>query len=378
MGSGGRATEESNSDREVVKRAPSSKAPFALSDIKKAIPPHCFNRSLLRSSSYLFFDLFISFLLYFVAGMYIPRLPTSLSYVAWPIYWILQGCVQMGLWVIGHECGHHAFSDYPWLNDTIGYFIHTGLLAPYFSWKYSHRRHHSNTNSLEHDENFIPKKKSGLNSFARLLNTPPGRLLRLVTLFNVGWLLYICFNASGQKYEKSANHFNPYSPIYNDSERFQILLTDIGLLVAGYGLYNLGMAQRFTWLVLVYFAPLVIVYGLLAVITWLHHTHRSIPHYDSTEWTWLRGALSTIDRDYGVLNVILNHITDTHVVHHLFLTIPHYHAVEATKAIKPILGEYYQFDDTPVIKAMWREATECFFVEADEDKDGVYWFTNKT
>ncbi|PWA53984.1 fatty acid desaturase domain-containing protein [Artemisia annua] len=220
--------------------------------------------------------------------------------------------------------------------------------------------------TLEHDENFIPKKKSGLNSFARLLNTPTGRLLRLVTLFNVGWLLYICFNASGQKYEKSANHFNPYSPIYNDSERFQILLTDIGLLVAGYGIYNLGMAQGFTWLVLVYFAPLVIVYGLLAVITWLHHTHRSLPHYDSTEWTWLRGALSTIDRDYGVLNGILNHITDTHVVHHLFLTIPHYHAVEATKAIKPILGEYYQFDDTPVIKAMWREATECFFVEADE------------
>ncbi|KAJ0917413.1 putative acyl-CoA (9+3)-desaturase [Helianthus annuus] len=276
------------------------------------------------------------------------------------VYWILQGSVQMGLWVIGHECGHQAFSDYPWLNDTIGYCLHTGMLAPYFSWKYSHRRHHSNTASLENDESFVPKKKSNVNSFAKLLNTPPGRLIRLVILCTIGWLLYVCFNVSGRKYEKFANHFDPKSPIYSDRERLQILLTDVGLVVTSYGLYKVAMAQGFTWLVLVYFAPLVIVYGFLV-------------------WNWLRGALSTIDRDYGVLNTVLHHITDTHVAHHLFFTIPHYNAMEATKAIKPILGEYYQFDDTPIIKAMWREATECFFVEADEgdNNSGVYWFNNK-
>ncbi|PWA44392.1 fatty acid desaturase domain-containing protein [Artemisia annua] len=197
MGSGGRATERNNSGNEVVKRAPSSKPPFTLGDIKKAIPPHCFDRSLIRSSSYLFVDLFFSFLFYYVAATYIFPLKSPLSYVAWPIYWILQGSVQMGLWVIGHECGHQAFSDYPWLNDTIGYFLHTGMLAPYFSWKYSHRRHHSNTASLENDESFVPKKKSNLNASARLLNTPPGRLFRLVILCSIGWLLYVFFNVSG-------------------------------------------------------------------------------------------------------------------------------------------------------------------------------------
>ena len=135
MASGGYATKRSNFESEVVKQAPSSKPPFTLSDIKRAIPPHCFNRSLLLSSSHLFIDLFLSFLLYYVAAIYIARLPTSLLYVAWPVYWILQGSIQMGLWIIGHECGHHAFSDYPWLDDTIGYFLHTSLIAPYFSWK---------------------------------------------------------------------------------------------------------------------------------------------------------------------------------------------------------------------------------------------------
>ncbi|KAJ9548186.1 hypothetical protein OSB04_020729 [Centaurea solstitialis] len=374
MGSGGRATERSKySESEVVKRAPSSTPPFTLGDIKRVIPPHCFERSLIRSSSYLFFDLFLSSLFYYIAAVYIPRLPISLWYVAWPVYWILQGSVQMGIWVIGHECGHHAFSDYPWFNDTVGYLLHTGLLAPYFSWKYSHRLHHSNTASLENDQSFVPKK-------SRTSQHPTGRLLRLITLCTIGWLLYICFNVSGHKYEKFANHLDPKSPIYNDRERFQILLTDIGLLVTSYGLYKLALAQGFTWLVTIYFGPLVIVYGFLAVITWLHHTHQSLPHYDSTEWNWLSGALSTMDRDYGILNTVLHHVTDTHVVHHLFVTIPHYHTLEATKAIKPFLGDYYQFDDTPIIKAMWREATECFFVEADEGEDkskGVYWFNNK-
>ncbi|GJX92474.1 hypothetical protein Tco_0345800 [Tanacetum coccineum] len=47
--------------------------------------------------------------------------------------------------------------------------------------------------------------------------------------------------------------------------------------------------------------------------------------------------------------------------------MPHYHAMEATKAIKPILGEYYQFDGTSVFKAMYRETKECIYVDKDEE-----------
>nr|GEV52902.1 delta(12) fatty acid desaturase DES8.11-like [Tanacetum cinerariifolium] len=69
-------------------------------------------------------------------------------------------------------------------------------------------------------------------------------------------------------------------------------------------------------------------------------------------------------------------------VHHLFPAIPSYHAHEATEAIKPILGDYYKYDGTSILKAFWREMKECIFVEPDdyddEDKKkyGVYWFRN--
>jgi omega-6 fatty acid desaturase / acyl-lipid omega-6 desaturase (Delta-12 desaturase) len=70
----------------------------------------------------------------------------------------------------------------------------------------------------------------------------------------------------------------------------------------------------------VYVVPLLVVNAWLVLITYMQHTHPGLPHYDSGEWDWLRGALATVDRDSGVLNRVFHHITDTHVAHHLFST----------------------------------------------------------
>ena len=143
-------------------------------------------------------------------------------------------------------------------------------------------------------------------------------------------------------------------------------------------LYRVAVVKGVSWVMCVYGVPLMIVNGFLVLITYLQHTHPSLPHYDGSEWDWLRGALATVDRDYGVLNKVFHHITDTHIVHHLFSTMPHYNAMEATKAVRPVLGEYYQLDTTPFYVAMWREAKECLFVEPDgEEKGGVFWYKNK-
>ncbi|EXC04784.1 Omega-6 fatty acid desaturase, endoplasmic reticulum isozyme 2 [Morus notabilis] len=378
MGAGGRMSvplAAKNSEIDSLKRVPYSKPPFTLSQIKKAIPPHCFKRSVVHSFFYVVYDLTIAFIFYYIVTNYIPQLPHPLPYLAWPIYGFIQGCVLTGVWVIALECGHHAFSDYQWLDDTVGLILHSSLLVPYFSWKYSHRRHHSNTGSLERDEVFVPKQKSSIRWYSKYLNNPLGRFLTLTITLTLGWPLYLLFNVSGRPYDRFACHFDPYGPIYSDRERLQIYISDTGILAVCYGLYRLTMVKGLAWVVCVYGVPLLVVNGFLVLITFLQHTHPSLPHYDSSEWDWLRGALATVDRDYGVLNKVFHNITDTHVAHHLFSTMPHYHAMEATKAIKPILGDYYQFDGTPVYKAMFRETKECVFVEPDEsDEKGVFWY----
>ncbi|KAH7842221.1 hypothetical protein Vadar_002798 [Vaccinium darrowii] len=383
MGAGGRTSippkSTEKAETSVLLRVPHSKPPFTLSEIKKAIPPHCFNRSVLRSFSYLISDLVISTLLYYVATTYIHLLPSMLSSLAWVLYWICQGCVFVGLWMVAHECGHHAFSDYQWLDDTVGLVFHSALLTPYFSWKHSHRRHHSNTASMERDEVYVPKPKSEVLWYYKyLINNPPYLMLNVLITLTMGWPLYLMFNAAGRKYDRFASHFDPYSPIYSNRERAQIYLSDAGVLAVGVVLYKLAAAKGLIWVLCIYGVPLLIQNGFLVVITWLHHTHPALPHYDSSEWDWLRGALSTVDRDYGVLNKVFHNITNTHVAHHLFSTMPHYHAMEATKAIRPILGDYYHYDETPILKAIWRDAKECMYVEPDDGGlEGVLWFNNK-
>ncbi|XP_062166100.1 delta(12)-fatty-acid desaturase FAD2 [Alnus glutinosa] len=382
MGAGGRMAvppTSKKSESDSLKRVPHSKPPFTLSQIKKAIPPHCFQRSVLHSFSYVVYDLIIASLFYYAATNYFHYLPQPLTYLAWPIYGFVQGCVLTGVWVIAHECGHHAFSDYQWLDDIVGLILHSFLLVPYFSWKYSHGRHHSNTGSLERDEVFVPKKKSSIAWYSKYLNNPPGRVLTLAVTLTLGWPLYLAFNVSGRPYDRFACHYDPHGPIYSDRQRLQIYISDVGVLAVFYGLYRLAIAKGLTWVLCVYGGPLLVVNAFLVLITFLQHTHASLPHYDSSEWDWLRGALATVDRDYGILNKVFHNITDTHVAHHLFSTMPHYHAMEATKAIKPILGDYYQFDGTPFYKAMYREAKECIYVEPDEDgqSKGVFWYGNK-
>nr|AGX28127.1 omega-6 fatty acid desaturase [Santalum acuminatum] len=392
MGAGGRMSLPPSPKRGVqserfgqtvhVERVPHLKPPFTLAELRKAIPPHCFHRSLLRSFSYLAFDLVLSAALFYLTTM------TAFNhyyFLAWPLYWCVQGCILTGVWVVAHECGHHAFSDHQWVDDLVGLVLHSALLVPYFSWKISHRRHHSNTGSLDRDEVFVPKPKSRVRWYSKYLsNNPLGRALSLLLTLTLGWPLYLAFNVSGRKYDRFASHFHPYGPIYSPRERLQIFVSDAGIIAAAYLLYRATVTWGFWWVVCVYGMPLIIVNGFLVLITYLQHTHAALPHYDSSEWDWLRGALATVDRDYGVLNKVFHHITDTHVAHHLFSTMPHYHAMEATKAIKPILGKYYQFDGTPVYKAMWREARECVYVEPDSDGDsdgspkkGVFWYRNK-
>ncbi|KAM7279917.1 hypothetical protein ACFE04_007051 [Oxalis oulophora] len=383
MGGGGRMSATPNNKFESKKnpldRVPHTKPPFTLGELKKAIPPHCFQRSVLRSFSYVVYDLTIVAIFYYIATTYFHLLPSPLNYFAWPIYWIVQGCVLTGIWVIAHECGHHAFSDYQWLDDTVGLVLHSALLVPYFSWKYSHKRHHSNTGSMERDEVFVPKPRSEISWFSPYLSNPLGRAFTLFVTLTLGWPLYLAFNVSGRHYERFACHYDPYGPIYSNRERLQIFISDIGIFATTFGLYKLAAAKSLSWVVCVFGVPLLIVNGFLVLITFLQHTHPALPHYDSSEWDWLRGALATVDRDYGILNKVFHNITDSHVAHHLFSTMPHYNAMEATKAIKPILGDYYHFDGTPLVQAMWREAKECLYVEPDEDSPnkGVFWYRNK-
>jgi len=294
------------------------------------------------------------------------------------------------------------------------------LMVPYFSWKISHRRHHSNTGNMQRDEVFVPEvagvdevdatvQDGGASDSdddvptvtkahaehdddesyaADYLEQLQGTLTRCYWLFimlTFGWIAYLTTNISSNKSYPAntwVSHFHPTSPIYampqasaaQKSQQRQVIYSDIGLLITVAVMTYFATQYSAASVVYYYVIPLFQNIGWLTTITFLQHTDAVLPHYDSNEWDWLRGALATIDRDYGILNFFHHHIGDTHIVHHMFHTMPFYHAQEATDAVKPVLRDYYRMDRTPIAKALWKNYGECTTVYPDDKRQGVYWF----
>jgi omega-6 fatty acid desaturase (delta-12 desaturase) len=393
----------------VVDRVPASKPNFTVGDIRRAIPAHCFTRPLTKSFGYLFCDIAVAAILYY-ATSFIPLASDAVlggtfgplaRAALWVLYWVCQGCVCTGLWVIGHECGHRGFADSELINDAVGLVVHSFLLVPYFSWQLSHKRHHSNTGSVEHDEVFVPvlatdeqkavqaRKESGHHDGEGFITNTVSTLVRMfyiVVMLTLGWPAYLLVNITGnQSYDPKrwVNHFAPESPIFTTGSESDagnqklIMLSDVTLLAVFALLYKWASLTSFAHVVFVYFVPYLIVNFWLVLITYLQHTDLNLPHYTDGEWDWLRGALATVDRDYGFINIVLHHITDTHVVHHLFSTMPHYHAEEATAAVKQLLGPYYRYDSTPIATALWNSFRDCTALFPDPQQKGVHWFEPK-
>lgn len=141
---------------------------YTIKEIRESIPTELFESSLLKSSLYLAVNLLIVAALW-QAATYISLLPEILRPLVWFSWWIVQGFFFTGLWVIGHECGHRAFSPYKLVNDAVGTVLHSFLLVPYHSWRISHGLHHKNTAHMTRDQVFVPPTRSEIPAWQEVL-----------------------------------------------------------------------------------------------------------------------------------------------------------------------------------------------------------------
>ncbi|KAJ6635255.1 Omega-6 fatty acid desaturase, endoplasmic reticulum isozyme 2 [Pseudolycoriella hygida] len=355
---------------------PLSKPQFSLSELRAAIPSHCFERSMAKSFGYLAWNLFVCSCLFYGANAVLENSSLLVAIPGYFAYWFLQASYMTGLFVIGHECGHQAFSENNIINDVVGLILHSSLLVPYFSWKITHRRHHSNAGSCENEEVFVPLTYSDVKPYwtETIEDSPLYNLYHIIATLLLGWPSYLCFNESGpKKYTNHPkSHFNPNASLFTKKQKFDIIFSDSAVAavivivccsISSYGFFRV---------LKLYLAPYIIVNVLIVLFTCIQHTDTYIPYYREGEWSWRRGSLCTVDRTLGSwLDSVFHHIIDTHVCHHIFPRIPFYHCQEATEAIKPILGEYYLRDTTPIFQAIWRRFTHCKFVP-DEGKVVFY------
>ncbi|KAF7346215.1 Oleoyl phosphatidylcholine desaturase [Mycena sanguinolenta] len=350
-----------------------------------AIPAHCHKRSALKSSAYMLWNMFVIWVLYKVAtyadGLINPQ-TLSLPYPAlysfarfsvWALYGFWTGLFATGLWVVAHEAGHQAFSESKFINNTVGWILHSGLGVPYHSWRITHAKHHASTGHMTQDQVFVPPTRSdrGLKPFdpkredlqgasvseevkkelwealgvgiplARITSSPARSCLRLISGVRSSFLTL-----------ESSFGSPRWQPPYTPGAR--------------------PLSSR------VYGVPYLWVNHWLVLITFLQHTDPLLPHYRAPEFNFARGALATLDRsllgDLGpVMGWIGAHatmgISETHIAHHICSKIPHYNAWEASAALRKVLAPTgLRLDGNPGGWAeMYRVYKECKFVEDEGD-----------
>ncbi|KAJ5296201.1 hypothetical protein PENANT_c021G03684 [Penicillium antarcticum] len=361
----------------------------SLKTLKDAIPKECFESSLPTSLLYLARDIiYCATLIYATSFIHlIPSLP--LRIISWTTYGFFQGCVGTGLWILAHECGHGAFSQYQNLNDFIGWATHSFLMVPYYSWKITHARHHRYTGHMEKDTVFVPwtdkdlatKKNVQIEKLKHLAEeTPIVSFMQLIGHQLMGWQLYLFLNVTagtksgpdGKDKIEFASHYNPSSALFAPFQWKYIALSDLGLLIMGSILcYTASIIGAWN-IVLLYVIPYLWVHHWLIAITYLQHTHPAVPHYTAEAWTYTKGALATIDRTTGFIGRHFFHeIIDYHVVHHLFSRIPFYKAEQATKAIQPLLGEnYHEEKGESFLYSLMMTFRKCIYVSENKRESG--------
>ncbi|KAL4918339.1 oleate delta-12 desaturase [Aspergillus aurantiobrunneus] len=352
--------------------------PPTLEELKNAIPNECFQSSLVTSMGYLVRDVFYALGLVY-AALQIKAIPSTLAQVLlWAFYGFLQGLTGTGLWIVGHECGHGSFSSYPWINDFIGWSLHSMLLTPYFSWKITHARHHRYTSHIDKDVAFSPNTDTANNGKSRIHDlghltddTLTVSLVKFLAHQGFAWPLYLLLNVSAGSRSgprnlpvRNSSHLNPFNNLWIHSQRFDILLSNFGLSLMVILLYSIGTRIGAREIVLLYFIPYLWVNNWIVAITYLQHTHPLMPHYGDAQWTYMRGALATADRTVGFVGRHFFHdLVDFHAIHHIFPKIPLYKCEEATSVVRPLLGDYYhEYKHENFFGALWKTFRQCVYV----------------
>ncbi|CAL1703514.1 unnamed protein product [Somion occarium] len=376
---------------EERKRTTFAPPKISFSEIQSAVPKHLFEKSSLKALSYVFRDVSFAYAFYRAALFIDPfvhelAVQQRFGFIAcslirwslWITYWWFEGVILAGWWCLA---GHGTLSPYEWLNTVLGYSLHSFLLVPYFAWRSTHHAHHSKANSVEFDENYVPRTRTDFalpeESKARPLDyseafeeAPIYTLFRMLAMQLLGWQSYLLQNTLGSpRYPPGTNHFDPDSPLFRPTERNSIIMSNIGLagMSTLLGLYirQAGFSSFFR----LYFIPYLLANHWIVMLTFLHHTDPTIPHYRNTQWSWLRGALATVDRPllgfFG--RFFLHNVSHDHIAHHLFPRIPFYNQPQVTEIVKNILKKDYNYDSTNTMRALYRSFTQCCFIEDEGD-----------
>jgi acyl-lipid omega-3 desaturase len=308
--------------------------------IKEIIPSECFVKKPLLGTTYIVTD----FALWAITTTCYYF--SSRNIICKILYWLTSGFFMWCQFMNGHDCGHGSFSNSEILNNIMGHISHTPLLVPFSTWAESHRRHHVGHNHIKRDY-----------SHPHVINRDRkiwfAKVLQYAGVYPIfGWFIYMTGIVDG-------GHWIPiggklWNNEYSLSKQLHSVLSS-GFVFIWFS-FILSLCKYNFWLFMEWYGMSWFVFSWwIITVTYLQHNDNSVEEtivYGDKSWTFVKGALQTVDRSYGsIIDKLTHNITNCHLVHHIFFhNIPHYHLNKATKHLYKYLdknGVKYKYRYTP-------------------------------
>jgi acyl-lipid omega-3 desaturase len=320
--------------------------PPTLGEIRKLLPKSVFQVSTKTSLAYFAVDMAaviasMTFLHSVVVSDAYHQLPLPLQAVVVAPLQVLTGSAMWAVWCIGHDAGHATVSKHSMygrhINRMVGELAHSVVcLTPFVPWQKSHLQHHLNHNHLTNDYShqwFLREEAHHLDGWIQL-SYQTRNMLQLPWLYLVYLLLGI----------PDGGHVYFYGRLWEQETIKEKQNAAISVVVSVVTATSLWASMGTADFVVVCLVPWLVLSVWLFMVTYLQHHSDDGRLYTDSTWTFVKGALETVDRDYGHFTNSLSHeMMSGHVVHHLFFTrVPHYHLKEATTALKQGLQEQDQ------------------------------------
>lgn len=340
---------------------------LGLREIRRLIPRECLRPQPLRSWWTLIRILICAAVCLYLISLVQPSSGISLFWQL-PVLvalWIFYGWVLVGLFALGHECGHYSFSKVRWINTLIGHLCMAPLANGFHSWKLTHNHHHAYTQlrGQEVDWAVHLMTREELNS----LSWKKGFMTRLGYALPFGILLWISWNALRRGFALS--RLLPKAQWKR--ERHPLMLSNLATLLILALLYGglwhqAGLAGVFRYFGIP--AAIAMLTGWTHII--LQHAGENSILYEKDGWTPARGQLvSTFDIRFPAWLEYLWCNVNIHIPHHISPGIPWYHLKKVSEIIRTAHPNYYQQQRFKLSHLTWFSRTP--FLRKVEEK-GYY------
>jgi omega-6 fatty acid desaturase (delta-12 desaturase) len=281
------------------------------------------------------------------------------------ILWVVYGWVLVGLFVVGHDCGHRSFSRRGWVNAVVGHICMAPLANSFHAWRLTHDHHHAYTQLRGQDVDWASYLMTR-DEYAST-TTPPPLITRLGYALPFGILLWITWNALRRGF--AIQHVLPSQQYTKERRRLrQSSLITLGTLSVIYG--GLWYATGF-WGMLHYHgipAAVAMVTGWMIIA--IQHASEDALLYEKPAWTPAKGQMvSTFDIRFPSILEYAWCSINIHIPHHVAPGVPWYHLKRAAHALQRAYPDHYQEQRFGMRHLAWFRRTP--FLRKVDDK-GYY------